>query len=123
MTSTFSFNFWDGFLSGLYSDKIEKLAADTCLGGKSLEYLKSATTLTETTTKEMFFIHLAGVLRDLVGLAMEIRANCRLDDVIGDFIRFCQTECEPQKVLSRFAVNMNAVGQVYTELLIVLFEN
>ena len=39
-----------------------------------------------------------------------------------DFIKFCSTQCEPQKVMSRFAVNMNKVGQVYTELLTVLFE-
>lgn len=37
-------------------------------------------------------------------------------------IKFCKTECEPQKMLSRFGVNMNKMGAVYKDMLKVLFE-
>ena len=124
VTGTFSFNFWDGFISGLYEEKasFEKLTEETCLGGRSVKYLQSMVTLTETTTKEVFFLHLAGVLRNLVHLFQDIREDCKLEDVVRDFIKFCKDECEPQKVLMRFSANMSKVGNVYTELLGVLFE-
>ena len=53
----------------------------------------------------------------------DVRKNCQLDMLVQDVIKFCRTECEPQKMLSRFGVNMNKVGAVYQDMLKVLFEN
>ena len=73
----FSFHAWDGFLAGLYQEpRLEQpsyilnmdndevglakyIPQHTCLGNRSLKYLKKTVLLTETTTKDRFFIHLA----------------------------------------------------------------
>ena len=47
ITGLFSFNIWEGFIKGLYDDHMEKLALDTCLGGRSKPYLESIVLMTE----------------------------------------------------------------------------
>jgi len=114
----FSYRVWDGFLSGLYDKTnavvIEEnrevfIPSDTCLGDKSMGYLKSAIKLIETTTKEVFFLHLAKVLKSLSMLIIEIREHCHFDSLVQDMVTFCETQCEPNKLLSRFAINMTPV--------------
>ena len=77
MCGLFSFHAWDGFLAGLYQEPIMEetsyilnqdgdevgtakyMSQNTCLGNRSLKYLKKTVLLTETTTKDDFFIHIA----------------------------------------------------------------
>ena len=123
VTGIFSLNIWEGFLQGLYDTSSTFDLEETCLGGRSRPYLESMVRLTEQTIKEDFFLHLAGLIRELTALIADIRENCHLDMLVKDVIKFCRTQCQPQKMLTRFAVNMNKVGAVYTDLLKVLFES
>ena len=97
LLGVFSFHIWDGFLAGLYSDSqlseqsqilngddepvgLSKfLPHHTCLGNRSLQHLKKSVLLTETTTKEVFFMHLAQLIREIGALVADVRENCHLD--------------------------------------------
>ena len=83
------------------------LMKETCLGDGTNKYIRSVVQLAENTSKEVFFINLAGVLRDVAQLVELIRTNCHFDQLVKDIIKFCSTQCEPQKLMSRFAVNIN----------------
>lgn len=39
-----------------------------------------------------------------------------MDDLISDIIFFCHTECGPQKLMSRVAMNMDKIGNAYKDL-------
>ena len=111
LVGIFSFNVWDGFLAGLYSDsKLEEvsyirnqdeepvgiakyLPQNTCLGNRSLQHMKKSVLLTETTTKEVFFLHLAQLIREIGALIDDVRKNCHLDQLISDMLLFCETQC------------------------------
>ena len=52
----------------------------------------------------------------------DLRQNCEIDHFIADVVTFCQAECQPQKVMSRVAVNMAQIGQSYRDLLQAVYE-
>ena len=83
--------------------------------------INSVSKLMETTTNKVFFLNLARTLGEMGDLFADMRQHCALDTLIKDMIVFCDRECEPKKVMSRFAVNMTPIGKAYNELLKVLY--
>ena len=105
----------------MYAKEVEY--SNQCLSEEAMEHLQSFSVLLETTEKEKFFLQLARALQDLNHLQHHVREHCAVNQLARDLITFCRSECEPKKVMSRFAVNMTPIGQQYTELLSTLYSH
>lgn len=61
---------WKGFLSGLYN---KPYSVFQCSTQTTLEAMRQITDHVEQTQKEVFFLHLARILRELQSLVSDIR--------------------------------------------------
>ena len=53
---------------------------------------------------------------------MEIRLNCYIDQLILDFLTFCEHFCSIDKLMARFGHNMTKLGHLYMEFLNILID-
>ena len=109
---------WLGFLGGLYA----KPPSDfTCHTTSTFQATRRITEDLEQTRKDSFFLTLASIIQNTNEVTQDIRQHCELDNLISDIIFFCNTECGPQKLMSRVATNMEKIGSAYKDLVQIMY--
>jgi len=116
-----SFNVWNGFLEGFYSQDVHMKRLD-CFGENAMNHLKSTLLLTESTTKQSFFFNLAKVVRNLVYLGVDIRDNCQVNSFLENVIEFCEEHCDGKKMMTRLTMNFSTLSKIYQEILNILYD-
>lgn len=85
-----------------------------CLGYESLAMtsLERVMTLTDTLTKDTFFLTSVSIIRSLLTVVVDVRNTCRITQIIEDVSLFCSEECEGKRMIGRITKNFSTLSKL-----------
>jgi hypothetical protein len=124
---------WNGFQQGFYpagTFQIERLLADAlpnpydCLAYDSQAFtsLERVLNLTDSLSKDTFFLTGVSIIRNLVTVVVDLRNTCRITDLIVDVSDFCREECEGKRIIGRLTKNLTTLSRLSQEILNTLYD-
>ena len=73
-------------------------------------------------TKDSFLLDCSKIVRNLIYMALDIRAHCHLSLLIDDISLFCHSNCEGKRLVQRLTTKFTVLSNVYKELMTLVYD-
>ena len=75
----------------------------------------------ETVTKDTIVFKTVGIIRNLITVALDLRASCRITELIDDLSLFCSKNCESKRIIGRLTKNLTILSNISQDIVNMIY--